>query len=370
VNTRFPCRTSQQQSTGVFLYRGDCGQAGKDRHFSPNFEGYTIMAAELALQNQPQQVALLEITPDKIELIKRTVAVGASNDELSMFLHQARRTGLDPLAKQIYCIKRGGKMTIQVGIDGLRLVAQRTEKMDGQDGPYWCGDDGVWKDVWLSKEKPAACKVVVFRKGESRGYNGVARMAEYYQPSGGMWDKLPATMLAKVAESIALRKAFPQELSGVYSQDEMDQAGGSQAAIVTAPTDAELKAELLRTGWSWAAAVDAMNRNNQTTYPATVKPQHITPSELSDFHAWLKTQPNKPAAPAPTTDQPAANPAANPEAIKALEAAINTANSPEKFDAAAKLLADATNINKGEKLRLEMRLHDLRKEFESGDTAF
>jgi phage recombination protein Bet len=173
------------------------------------------VSTELAYQNA--------MTAEQVDLIKRTICQGSTADELSLFLQQCKRTGLDPFARQIHAVKRGGKMTIQVGIDGLRLIAQRTGAMDGQDGPYWCGSDGVWRDVWLSDEKPAACKVIVYRKGESRGYTGIARMREYYQSAGGMWDKLPATMIAKVAESIALRKGFPQELSGLYTSEEMDQ---------------------------------------------------------------------------------------------------------------------------------------------------
>src|SRR4051812_7591063 len=91
---------------------------------------------------------------DQIDLIKSTIANGASDNELKLFLYQCERTGLDPLAKQIYSIKRGGKMVTQIGIDGARLVAQRTGRYAGQDGPYWCGEDGVWKDVWLTKESP------------------------------------------------------------------------------------------------------------------------------------------------------------------------------------------------------------------------
>jgi len=179
-----------------------------------------------------EALARVEFTPEQVDLIKRTICNGLSNDEFNLFLGQCRRTGLDPFSKQIHAVKRGGKLSIQVGIDGFRLVAERTGQTDGQDGPYWCGTDGVWKDVWLEKAAPAAAKVTVYRKGQSRGYTGVARWAEFYQPAGGMWDRLPATMLAKVAETIALRKGFPQELSGVYSPEEMDQAGAAEVPHV------------------------------------------------------------------------------------------------------------------------------------------
>jgi phage recombination protein Bet len=164
------------------------------------------------------------MTDDQVELIKRTIAVGATDNELKLFLYQCERTGLDPLAKQIYSIKRGGKMTTQIGIDGARLVAQRTGRYAGQDGPYWCGEDGVWRDVWLTKDKPRAAKVNVYLLGVERGTPGVAHWDEYGQADSPMWKKMPALMLAKCAEMLALRKAFPQELSGLYAAEEMAQA--------------------------------------------------------------------------------------------------------------------------------------------------
>lgn len=190
---------------------------------------------------------------EQIDLIKRTIAVGATDQELKLFLYQCERTGLDPLAKQIYSIKRGGKMTTQIGIDGARLIAQRTGRYAGQDGPYWCGEDGVWKDVWLSTTNPLAAKVSVYLMDVERGTPAVAHWKEYNQPNSDMWRKMPALMLAKTAEMLALRKAFPQELSGLYSSEEMAQADvidvtprqvdASTGEIVNAiepPTDAEL----------------------------------------------------------------------------------------------------------------------------------
>lgn len=187
------------------------------------------------------------ITPERVDLIKRTIAKDASNDELQLFLAQCARTGLDPFNRQIYFIKRGGKGSVQVSIDGFRVVAERTQEMDGQEC-HWCGEDGAWADVWLKKEAPAAARVIVYRKGCAHGFPGVARMSEY-NAGGPMWQKMPAAMLAKCAEALALRKAFPHQLSGLYTSDEMDQADVPvRAEMVVEPVKALPDDGALRVG--------------------------------------------------------------------------------------------------------------------------
>jgi phage recombination protein Bet len=161
-------------------------------------------------------------TPEQTQLISTTIAPGCSNDELRLFAYACQRTGLDPFSKQIYAIKRGGKMTIQAGIDGLRSIAERTGQLDGSE-TFWCGEDGIWADVWLSSKPPAAAKTIIHRKGSTHPFVGVARFADY-NAGQGLWSKMPAAMIAKCSEALALRKAFPADLSGVYSTDEMDQA--------------------------------------------------------------------------------------------------------------------------------------------------
>jgi phage recombination protein Bet len=172
-------------------------------------------------------------TPEQTQLISTTIAPGCSADELRLFAYACQRTGLDPFSKQIYAIKRGGKMTIQAGIDGLRAIAERTGELDGSS-TEWCGEDGQWVDVWLSSKPPAAAKTTIYRKGSQHPFTGVARFADY-NAGQGLWSKMPAAMIAKCSEALALRKAFPANLSGVYSTDEMQQADVEPVTVTAAP---------------------------------------------------------------------------------------------------------------------------------------
>lgn len=187
----------------------------------------------------------LAIRPDQTEWTPQQGAVlrqsGIDNqvasEELSAFLHLCQRTRLDPFSRQVYLIGRWDNRqqrkvyTPQTSIDGYRVIAHRAAAEAGHalgyDDTLWCDPSGKWRDVWLSDAPPAAAKVTVIRNGMR--FSAVARHSEYVQTKkggepSGLWGKMPATMTAKCAEALALRMAFPHDLAGVYTAEEMAQA--------------------------------------------------------------------------------------------------------------------------------------------------
>lgn len=178
-----------------------------------------------------------KFTPDEVGLIHRTMMEGASHDDVALFVATCERTGLDPFARQIMPSSRRSQRngqwvvtwTYLVTIDGLRKIAVDSGDYEGQEGPYWCGKDGAWREIWV-EGLPFASKVVVHRKGFRTGLAGIAKYDSYVQKTregkpNQVWSNLGDHMLAKCAEALALRKAFPNEMAGLYTTDEMAQAG-------------------------------------------------------------------------------------------------------------------------------------------------
>ena len=159
------------------------------------------------------------VTRDQLDLIKHTVAAGATDAELKLFLYDCERRGVHPLDRLIHFTKRGGRYTPVVGIDFLRTRAADTGEMAGSD------------DAVFDKDARTAT-VTVYRltRGTRYAYTATARYDEYVPDAGPnlrgdtLWRKMPHVMLGKCAEALALRKAFPQQLAGLYVKEELEQA--------------------------------------------------------------------------------------------------------------------------------------------------
>lgn len=238
---------------------------------------------------------LLDFTPNDVEAVRNIIAPGAPDSIVKLVLYRSQQLGCDPLGKNIYAInrprktgkgpacpkckkslrkskdegqgwycwaKQGGcgatfgedhfagaesdtedNWVLQSSIDLFRSIAESSDGYQGQDGPFWCGPDGKWVDVWLGANAPAAARVGILRASFAQPLYTVARFSSYAQASGdgkpqGLWAKMPEVMIAKCAEALAIRRAFPQKLSGLYIAEEMDQADNEPRNITptTTPT--------------------------------------------------------------------------------------------------------------------------------------
>jgi phage recombination protein Bet len=173
------------------------------------------------------------ISEQQLELLQNTVAQGATREELKLFLLIAHRARLDPFTRQIHFVKRGASATIQTGIDGYRAIAERSGTLAGIDDAVYDTD---------IEPHPNKASVTIYRMvdGTRVPFTASARWQEYIPARGQdfMWRKMPYFMLGKVAEALALRKAFPNDLSGIYIHEELqhepvDQVGNEPDAGIT-----------------------------------------------------------------------------------------------------------------------------------------
>lgn len=227
---------------------------------------------------------------------------------VARFLHTVQRTGLDPLARQIYCIPRLGKDGIewstQTAIDGFRVIAERSQKYAGQDAAEWLTEDGKWVPVWIkavhgskgpdgkvaADAHPLAARVQIYRHDwrEDKPAVGIATWDEYAQTKSNgqltqMWANRGPGQLAKCAEALALRKAFPQDLSGIYTSDEI--TNGATSAV----------------GDLEATVVEEANK------PAAQRSRVQKPQDATELVEATSTADEPADTPSVTTDVPAAD---------------------------------------------------------------
>lgn len=268
-------------------------------------------------------------TPEQGQALLEMFNLGtAPHSVIRSYFHVCQTTGLDPFKRQIHLIERQGKFTPQTSIDGFRIIRDRSKVYDG-DETFWCGDDGVWTDAWLRSEPPTACKFVLYVKGRSHPVTAVARWSEYVQTKRdgsvtSMWQRMAAHMLAKVAEALAIRKAFPDDTGGLYTDDEMMQAdvihddgssssrGGRERSPglldvgLETPPEPQRQPEQPATG-GVGAFMDA--HQQQPADDPNIVDAEVVPDEPE---AQPVSQPEQPAAPPTASEQPAQAPTPTP----------------------------------------------------------
>ena len=203
-----------------------------------------------ALITAPASAELVTFAPNRCSSSSaRSAGRGSARpqqDKLALFVGQCKRTGLDPFSKQIYAIFRWNgqvkdeMMTVQTAIDGFRVIAERTRSYLGKAGTYWCGKDGQWSEVWLAKEPPPprrwSSQARRRARSADRGRRSLVRVRRHQQPDVEVDAGEPAR---EVRGGVALRQAFPNDLSGLYTADEMAQAEAAPLAAPIVDADAD-----------------------------------------------------------------------------------------------------------------------------------
>lgn len=246
------------------------------------------MSSELAKQ---ENVVTLQsfATREQVELVKKTCCPqDTTDDELKLFLHVARTSGLDPLRRQIYCTKRNGKLTIIAGIDGLRARAAREADYEGILHGVVCAKDVVEFEAstgtvtkhtynpFADRGPTIGAWATVKRKGKLP-FTANVKFSEFLQPQSPTWRQMPSIMIDKVAQSTALRMAYPEQFSAIYEQAEMDQA--EPMATVNGAATAELKAKLAK----MTAKVEEVRQEEVRPEPEEAQYDETPPPTDADF---------------------------------------------------------------------------------------
>lgn len=245
----------------------------------------------------------LVLTGDQKELIKNTVAQGCTDDELKLFFYQCERTKLDPFSRQIHMVKRGNKATIQTGIDGFRAIAERSGAYAGNDEYTFNGGLTEYecsvKKVTRPHSATATIKKVV--GGVICEFTASASW-DAYCPKGSdfMWKKMPFLMLGKCAEALALRKAFPNDMSGLYTDDEMAQSEKVDVKVKTTAKVDTLKKKIKEKKKPVEVQVEEVPENmtgeQEGEMRELLKSVFVDDDTKSKVESWLTKKPKYQAA--------------------------------------------------------------------------
>jgi len=242
------------------------------------------MSTAIAKTNQTTALSFTEADQRNL---KNSLCKDLDDNEFQTFIKVCVDSKLNPFKRQIYAIKRRGKagpvVTYQTGIDGFRAIAGRTGQHRNTK-IFWKAKGKDWVDFWEEDEAPAACKAEVYKSGCPEPFVATARFKSYRVSNNPLWASMPENMIAKCAEALALRKAFPEDLSGLNSAEEMTQADAQGSNVIEAESIAELSGDMVSTAREIYTAAD---HQKPMAFSLMKEAGHGSPEAMSELNRLL-----------------------------------------------------------------------------------
>lgn len=183
---------------------------------------------QVTTQNTPQEWLSDE---NKRIIRKQFFPPNATDSDMQYCIAVAKSFNLNPILKQIFFVERKAKINGEwhskieplAGRDSFLTLAHRSGKFAGIKSDCFLKDKPVFINGEWQNKKELVAIAQVFKKGHETPFEAEVRYDEYVQRTNDgritkFWAEKPETMLKKVAESQALRKAF--DISGLNSIDE------------------------------------------------------------------------------------------------------------------------------------------------------
>jgi phage recombination protein Bet len=288
------------------------------------------MTATLTLhgKGKAELAEQISFTPEQRQLMKDTVAKGVSDNEFMLFMHLAQHYGLDPFAKEVWCIKYGqNPATIFTSRDGYLKIASRDPQINGIVSDAVCAGDvmerlpdgGVQHTYGNPRGELIGAYALVHRKDRAYPAYFYAPFKEYCAGSNPTWKKYPTAMIIKVAEAMALKRAF--SISGLVTQEEIgldmqaEQDAGTGATVIVEPAAAEPARVHVPGTVSTQAEIDEREIAGHRTRLMYAKkledvvqiwsevPKHLKPELVVDKEKAKNRFAQPPAAPKPVRDE-------------------------------------------------------------------
>lgn len=213
-----------------------------------------------------------QISKEQIELVKRTVAQNATDDELQMFLSYCKAQNVSPLSKQIHFLKFGNTVNFVSSYHHMLGKVQSSGMYEGMTTALYCDESGKWSEIWTSQQPPLACKIGVYRHGYRDAQYTIKYYAEVAQNTSN-WKRQPLQMLRKCAIADALRLAFDDILQGIYIQEEMPE---------TAPHQNNVSSPKMSENWQFEDVPNEL-------LPLELKDQGITYERIANDESLVYT---------------------------------------------------------------------------------